>query len=61
MKKYKVKLERIQEGKKLDWEREVEIETSIPPKVGSGQFLLVDPPILQRIVSIEECNEQKIK
>lgn len=57
MTKYKIKLERTQRGKKLDWENELIVECSIPPKVGEGKVLLVDPPIFETIVSVEEVIE----
>lgn len=54
MKKYKIKLGRTQNGKKLDWEKEEVIQTSIPPKVGDGKALLVDPPIFETITEVTE-------
>lgn len=54
MSKYKIKLERTQRGEKLDWEKELIIECALPPKVGEGKALLVDPPIFETIVSVEE-------
>ena len=54
MKKYKVKLGRTQNGKKLDWEKEEVIQTSFPPKVGDGKVLLVDPPIFETITKVTE-------
>ena len=57
MGKYKVKLERIQRGEKLDWEKELIVECSRPPKVGEGKTLLIDPPIFEVIVSVEEIIE----
>jgi hypothetical protein len=55
--KYKIKMERTQRGKKLDWENEVIVECSRPPKAGEGRALLVDPPIFETIVSVEEIFE----
>lgn len=54
MKRYKIKLERTQNGKKLDWSNELMVDSNIPPKVGDGRTLLVDPPIQETIVSVEE-------
>lgn len=54
MSKYKIKLERTQRGKKLDCSKEQIVECSIPPKIGEGKALLVDPPIFETIVSVEE-------
>jgi hypothetical protein len=54
LKKYKVKFERIQRGKKLDWEHETVIESYVRPRIGEGRQLLVDPPIHELIVSVEE-------
>ena len=57
MGKYKIKLERTQRGEKLDWEKEQIVECSRPPKIGEGKALLVDPPIFETIVSVEEVIE----
>ncbi len=57
MDKYKIKLERTQRGKKLDWGNELIVECSRPPKVGEGKALLVDPPIYETIVSVEKIEE----
>ena len=57
MDKYKIKLERTQRGKKLDWTNELIVECSRPPKVGEGKALLVDPPIYETIVSVEKIEE----
>lgn len=57
MSKYKIKLERTQRGEKLDWEKEEIVECSRPPKIGEGKTLLVDPPIFEIIVSVEELVE----
>jgi hypothetical protein len=54
MKRYKIKLERTQNGKKLNWSNELMVDSNIPPKVGDGRALLVDPPIQETIVSVEE-------
>ena len=54
MQQYKIKLERTQNGKKLDWSKELIVESNIPPKVGDGRALLVDPPIQETIISVEE-------
>lgn len=53
-KKYKIKLERSQRGRKLDWSHECIVECSIPPKVGDGWANLIEPPILETITSVEE-------
>lgn len=37
MKRYKIKLERTQNGKKLDWSNELMVDSNIPPKVGDGR------------------------
>ena len=57
MDKYKIKLERTQRGKKLDWTNELIVECSRIPKVGEGKALLVDPPIYETIVSVEKIEE----
>ena len=57
MPKYKIKLERTQRGKKLDWEKELIVECSRPPKIGEGKALLVDLPIFETIASVEEVIE----
>ena len=57
MKKYKIKLERTQRGKKVDWAKEEVVECSTPPRIGEGKALLVDPPIFETIVSVEEVIE----
>lgn len=59
MAKYKIKLERTQRGEKLNWENELIVECSRirPPKGGEGKVLLVDPPIFETIVSVEEIIE----
>tara|TARA_R110000822_G_scaffold91133_4_gene210281 strand:+ start:303 stop:476 length:174 start_codon:yes stop_codon:yes gene_type:complete len=57
MDKYKIKLERTQRGKKLDWTNELIVECSRSPKVGEGKSLLVDPPIYETIVSVEKVEE----
>lgn len=44
MGKYKIKLERTQRGKKLDWEKERIVECSRPPRIGEGKDLMVYPP-----------------
>lgn len=54
MPKYKIKLERTQRGNKLDWEKELIVECSKPPKIGESKALLVDPPIFEMIVSVEK-------
>lgn len=56
MKKYKIKLERTQKGQKLDWEKEEIVECNISPKIGESKALLVDPPIFETIVSVEEVD-----
>jgi hypothetical protein len=57
MDKYKIKLERTQRGKKLDWTNKLIVECISPPKVGQGKALLVDPPIYEKIVSVEKIDE----
>ena len=57
MPKYKIKLERTQRGKKLDWEKEQIVECGRPPKIGEGKTLLIDPPIFETIVNVEEVIE----
>ena len=57
MDKYKIKLERTQRGKKLDWTKELIVECIKSPKVGEGKALLVDPPIYETIVSVEKIEE----
>lgn len=60
MTKYKIRLERWRDGKKLDWSNERIVETTyFPPKIGEGNMLLVYPPIEERIVSVEEIFEVK--
>jgi len=54
MKRYKVKIERYQDGVKLDWETTKVIEESTQPEVGYGVFLLTNPPIHQFYSSVEE-------
>lgn len=54
MKKYKIKLQRIQRGVVLDWSKEKIIESNIKPKVGEGKTLFVNPPIRETIISVEE-------
>ncbi len=53
MTKYKITWERKQRGKKLDYKRETEIESSREPKVGEGRMLLVEPPIHEYISKVE--------
>lgn len=60
MKKYKVTFERKRNGKKLDWSKDIFIETSRVPKVGEGQVLMCHPPIIETIFSVEEVPETKI-
>lgn len=40
--------------KKLDWSNELMVDCNIPPKVGDVRTLLVDPPIHEAVVSVEE-------
>jgi hypothetical protein len=54
MPKYKVKMVRTREGKKLDWEREKIVESAIIPRIGEGRVLMVYPPIRETIESVEE-------
>ena len=54
MAKYRIKMERTQRGKKLDWKEIIIVECSIPPKIGEGKALMVDPPIFETIVSVEK-------
>ena len=54
MRKFKVTLERTQRGKELDWGNEVVMESGVPPKVGFITALLIDPPIYEKIIKVEE-------
>ena len=54
MKKYKIKMQRFQMGKRLDWEKESIVYSNKIPKVGEGQTLLINPPIFETIISVEE-------
>jgi hypothetical protein len=56
MPRYKIKIERTQRGIKLDWEKELIVECTTPPKIGEGVQLLVNPPIYETIVSVEELD-----
>lgn len=59
MAKYKIKLERTQRGKKLDWSKELTIESTRVPKVGECTRTLMNPSIEECIVSVEEIAEGK--
>lgn len=54
MKKYKIKLQRTQRGKMLDWAEERVVECSRPPQIGEGRALLIEPPIFETIIEVEE-------
>lgn len=54
MKKYKIKLERYQKGVKLDWFKEMIVESNRKPEIGEGKILTIHPPIFESIISVEE-------
>ena len=57
---YKITLHRFQRGSKLDWEQEVIIQSTLPPKLGQGNLLLVHPPISEQVASVQRlCNRRK--
>ena len=58
MKKFKITTVKTQNGKQLGNENSyiVETESWNKPKVGEGRNFLVDPPIKERIISVEEIN-----
>lgn len=52
-KKYRIKIEETQNGKTLDV-RTVIIESSTAPRVGQSTAKLVDPPICETVIEVEE-------
>ena len=61
MRKFKVTLERTQSGKELDWGNEIVMESWVPPRIGFISALLTDPPILEKIIKVEEIKKQNLK
>lgn len=53
LKKYELTFERRQKGKVIG-NYSIEVETSIPPRLGDGRTLLIDPPIHETITEIKE-------
>jgi hypothetical protein len=51
---YRITLQRVQSGRKLDWTKSFDIELSSPPKIGDGHALLVDPPIYETVEKFEK-------
>ena len=58
MRKFKITTVKIQNGKQLGNENSYIIETESwnIPKVGDGKDYLVDPPIREKIISVEEIS-----
>ncbi|CAL67396.1 hypothetical protein [Christiangramia forsetii] len=54
MRIFKVKLERQQGGKKLQWSREELYTGDHPPKVGKSIALMTTPTTFQTVVSVED-------
>jgi hypothetical protein len=58
MKKYRIKMRKEQGGKVLkEWEEIVECNR--PPRIGEGYNQLVDPPISNYIVDVEEVTDEE--
>ena len=53
MDKYKIKIDRSQKGVKLDSREEIITSKKIP-KVGESISFLVEPPIIETIVSVKK-------
>lgn len=53
--KYKLTIHRTQRGELLSEETLI-VESFLKPKVGEGKALMVDPPIYETVVKVEELH-----
>ena len=53
--KYKLTIHRTQRGELLSEETLI-VESLLKPKVGEGKALMVDPPIYETVVKVEELH-----
>lgn len=56
--KYKIIIERKQRGKNIGVEIKI-ITSNYKPRIGESKVLLIDPPIYETIIEVEEIKEDE--
>jgi hypothetical protein len=60
MNKYKIIIEKTQNGVRIGSLEEIIVECWIAPKIGEGRSLLVDPPIMETIINVIRLMEEQL-